>query len=181
MLQIYVPGQEYWDEKKEEFKTGPDTIINLEHSLIAISKWESKWHKPFLNKIQPSAEELMDYIKCMTINQNVKDDVYDRLTKNDIDKILQYMNDPMTGTTITECGTYKNRRPEIVSSELIYYWMVVNQIPFECQKWHINRLMTLIRICGIKNRPDKKMSKRNVMQQNAALNAARRQKLHTRG
>lgn len=180
MLQIAVPGLESWDERTEEFITGPDTIISLEHSLISISKWESKWHKPFLSNKTPKGEELMDYIKCMTITPNVKDEIYNRLTSDNIDKILNYINDPMTATTITERGGNR-RSSEIITSELIYYWMVAMQIPFECQKWHINRLMTLIRICGIKNQPDKKMSKRSTMQQNAALNAARRQKLHSRG
>lgn len=180
MLQIAVPGLESWDERTEEFVTGPDTIISLEHSLISISKWESKWHKPFLSNKTPKGEELMDYIKCMTITPNVKDEIYNRLTSDNIDKILKYINDPMTATTITE-RSGSRRSSEIITSELIYYWMVAMQIPFECQKWHINRLMTLIRICGIKNQPDKKMSKRSTMQQNAALNAARRQKLHSRG
>ena len=180
MLQIAVPGLESWDERTEEFVTGPDTIISLEHSLISISKWESKWHKPFLSNKTPKGEELMDYIKCMTITPNVKDEIYNRLTSDNIDKILKYINDPMTATTITE-RSGSRRSSELITSELIYYWMVAMQIPFECQKWHINRLMTLIRICGIKNQPDKKMSKRSTMQQNAALNAARRQKLHSRG
>lgn len=181
MLQIHVPAEELWNEKKEEFVTGPDTIISLEHSLISISKWESKWHKPFLGKESPKGDELMDYIKCMTITPNVKDEVYDRLTKENIDDILNYINDPMTGTTINERGVGKKRSAEIITSELIYYWMVAAQIPFVCEKWHINRLMTLIRICGIKSQPDKKMSKRSTMQQNAALNAARRKKLHSKG
>lgn len=181
MLQIRVPGEEFWNEETEEFVSGPDTIISLEHSLISISKWESKWHKPYLSNKNPTDKELYDYIKCMTINSNIDDEVYNRLTRKNIDQILNYINDPMTATTITERDGGKRRSPEIVTSELIYYWMVAMQIPFECQKWHINRLMTLIRICGIKNQPDKKMSKRSTMQQNAALNAARRQQLHSRG
>ncbi len=181
MLRICIPGQEFWNEKTEEFVYGPEIVISLEHSLISISKWESKWHKPFLANKQPRGEELMDYIKCMTVTPNVKDEIYDRLTTADIDKILKYINDPMTATTITERDGVRHRSSEIITSELIYYWMVAMQIPFECEKWHINRLMMLIRICGIKNQPDKKMSKRNTMQQNAALNAARRQKLHSRG
>lgn len=181
MLQIRIPGQESWNEKTEEFVSGPETIISLEHSLISISKWESKWHKPFMVVENLKGEELMDYIKCMTITPNVKDEIYDRLTKKNIDDILKYIGDPMTATTINERGMGGRRSREIITSELIYYWMVALQIPFECQKWHINRLMTLIRVCSIKNQPDKKMSKHSTMQQNAALNAARRQKLHSRG
>ena len=181
MLQIHIPGEEFWDETSEEFVAGPETTISLEHSLISISKWESKWHKPFMGQEAPKGDELMDYIKCMTITPNVKDEVYNRLTNKNIDDILKYINDPMTATTINERGMNNHRSREIITSELIYYWMVAMQIPFECQKWHINRLMMLIRICGIKNQPDKKMSKRSTMQQNAALNAARRQRLHSRG
>lgn len=181
MLQIRIPGQESWNEKAEEFVSGPETIISLEHSLISISKWESKWHKPFMVVENLKGEELMDYIKCMTITPNVKDEIYNRLTKKNIDDILNYIGDPMTATTINERGMGGHRSREIITSELIYYWMVALQIPFECQKWHINRLMMLIRICSIKNQPDKKMSKHSTMQQNAALNAARRQKLHSRG
>ena len=180
MLQIKIPGVDGWDERTEQFVTLPDTTIVLEHSLISISKWESKWHVPFLGKDEKTPEQINDYIKCMTITPNVRDEVYNYIPKDQVDRIMEYINDPMTATTIHERGGTRRSR-EIVTSELIYYWMVALQIPFECQKWHINRLMMLIQICEIKNQPDKKMSKRSAMQQNAALNAARRQKAHSRG
>ena len=180
MLQITVPGIDGWDETKDEFVTLKDATLVLEHSLISISKWESKWHKPFLTKDEKTPEQINDYIRCMTINPNVPDEVYNRLTKQNISDVMDYINDPMTATTITERGGKKLSR-EIVTSELVYYWMVALEIPFECQKWHINRLMMLIQICSIKNQPDKKMSRKSTMQQNAALNAARRQKAHSRG
>ena len=180
MLQIKIPGIDGWDERTEQFVTLPDTTIVLEHSLISISKWESKWHIPFLGKDDKTPEQINDYIKCMTITPNVKDEVYDRITREQVETIMAYINDSMTATTISQRGGRRSSR-EIVTSELIYYWMVALQIPFECQKWHINRLMMLIQICNVKNEPDKKMSKRSAMQQNAALNAARRQKAHSRG
>ena len=180
MLQITVPGIDGWDERLNEFVTLPETTIVLEHSLISISKWESKWHKPFLDKNQKTQEEVLDYIKCMTITPNVKPEIYNCLSKENLDSVMAYINDTMTATTIHERGMRKSSR-EIVTSELIYYWMVALQIPFECQKWHINRLLMLIQICNVKNQPDKKMSKKSTMQQNAALNAARRQKAHSRG
>ena len=180
MLQIKIPGVDGWDERTDQFVTLPDTTIVLEHSLISISKWESKWHVPFLGKDEKTPEQINDYIKCMTITPNVRDEVYNYIPKDQVDKIMEYINDSMTATTIHERGGPRRSR-EIVTSELIYYWMVALQIPFECQKWHINRLMMLIQICEIKNQPDKKMSKRSAMQQNAALNAARRQKAHSRG
>ena len=180
MLQIKIPGIDGWDERTEQFVTLPDTTIVLEHSLISISKWESKWHIPFLGKDDKTPEQINDYIKCMTITPNVKDEVYDRITREQVETIMAYINDSMTATTISQRGGRRASR-EIVTSELIYYWMVALQIPFECQKWHINRLMMLIQICNVKNEPDKKMSKRSAMQQNAALNAARRAKLNSKG
>lgn len=180
MLQIYVPGVDGWDEVKEEFVSLPGTNLVLEHSLISISKWESKWHIPFLGKDQKTPEQVIDYIKCMTITPNVKAEVYDCLTRENIDQVMAYIEDPMTATTITDRNGRRASR-EVVTSELIYYWMVALEIPFECQKWHINRLMMLIQICSIKNQPDKKMSKKSTAQQNAMLNAARRHKSHTRG
>lgn len=181
MLQITVPGVEGWDERINEFVSTKDTTIVLEHSLISISKWESKWHVPFLGKDQKTPEQINDYIKCMTITPNVKDEVYDCLTKENIDAVMAYINDPMTATTIKQREGGRRMSREIITSELVYYWMVALQIPFECQKWHINRLMMLIQVCEVKNQPDKKMSKRTTAQQNAALNAARRSKSHSRG
>ena len=181
MLQIKIPGKEAWDEKNQEFISVPDTVLSLEHSLISISKWESKWHIPFLGKEEKTPEQIKDYIKCMTITPNVKDEVYNCLTRRNINDVMAYINDPMTATTIRDREGGRRMSREIITRELIYYWMVALQIPFECQKWHINRLMMLIQVCNVKNQPDKKMSKRSTAQQNAALNAARRQKARSRG
>jgi hypothetical protein len=180
MLYITVPGMELWDEKKEEFVYLDETTIQLEHSLVSISKWESKWHKPFLLKNEKTDAEILDYIKCMTITQHVKPDVYFRLSKDNVDEIKKYIEDSMTATTFMEDGTSKGGR-EVVTSELIYYWMVALNIPSEYQKWHLNRLLTLIRVCNIKNAPPKKRGKREIMSRNAALNAARRKQYNTRG
>ena len=181
MLQIKIPGREAWDETTEQFISFPDTVLSLEHSLISISKWESKWHIPFLGKGQKTPEQINDYVKCMTITPNVKDEVYSCLTSQNLNDIMAYINDPMTATTVKEREGGRRISREIITSELIYYWMVALEIPFECQKWHINRLMMLIQVCNIKGQPDKKMSKRSTAQQNAALNAARRSKAHSRG
>lgn len=179
MLELHIPQGELFDESKNEFYTVKATTLRLEHSLISISKWESKWHKRFLDKKPKTAEELMDYIKCMTINQSVDPRVYDRLSRSDIEAINAYISDPMTATTFTKKAMGNNG--EAISSELIYYWMTSYNIPFECEKWHINRLMTLINICGIKNQPSKKMGKKATLKRNASLNAARRKAHHTRG
>ena len=181
MLQIKIPlSVEGWDEEKEEFVEAKYQILNLEHSLISLSKWESKWCKPFLSKNDKTTEETIDYIKFMTITPNVNPEVYDHLTMSNIEQINKYIEAPMTATTFSDDKQSKGSR-EIITSELIYYWMIALQIPFECQKWHLNRLLTLIRVCNIKNAPPKKMSKRDVMSRNAALNAARRKQMNTKG
>lgn len=180
MLQITVPALEGWDEGKQEFVSYKAQTLQLEHSLIAISKWESKWHKPFLVKEQKTREETLDYIKCMTITQNVDPEVYNRLTRDNIDEINAYIDNPMTATTFSEDKNGKPNR-EIITSELIYYWMVAQNIPVEFQKWHLNRLITLIKVCSVKNSPPKKQSKKEIMSRNAALNAERRKRLNSKG
>ena len=181
MLQITVPiSPEIWDEKNEEFIEPKTASLQLEHSLVSISKWESKWHKPFLSKEPKTVEETIDYIKCMTLTQNVKPEVYDHLSKENIEEINAYIDDPKTATTFSK-DRKSARSREIITSELIYYWMVALNIPFECQKWHLNRLLTLIRVCEVKNTPGKKMSQREVLNQYAAINAANRKRFNTKG
>ena len=181
MLLIEIPiNPEGWDEVKEEFVPTEVKTLSLEHSLVSLSKWESKWNKPFLGKDEKTFEETLDYIKCMTLTKNVDPSVYEHLTSENIKQINEYIGAKMTATTFSqEPGGKKNS--EIITSELIYYWMIALQIPFECQKWHLNRLLTLIRVCNIKNQPPKKMSRREIMSRNAALNAARRKQLNTNG
>lgn len=181
MLRITVPiSSEGWDEQKEEFVTAEERIVELEHSLVSLSKWESKWCKPFLSSDDKTEEEIWDYIKMMTLTEDVTDDVYSHFTVDNFKQINDYINAPMTATTFSDTKNGKRSR-EIVTSELIYYWMVALQIPFECQHWHLNRLLTLVRVCNIKNEPPKKMSKRDIMSRNASLNAARRQQFNTKG
>ena len=180
MLQIDIPAGEFWDEVNNQFINTKAMTLTLEHSLVSLSKWESKWCKPFLGKEEKTNEETLDYIKCMTLTQNVDPNVYLALSYDNLEKIKQYINDPHTATTITERpGAPKSH--EIITSELIYYWMLSLNIPFECQKWHLNRLLMLIKVCNVKNAPPQKMSQRQLMSRNAALNAARRKKLHSAG
>lgn len=179
-LEIVIPiSPEGWDERKQEFVESKTKTIRLIHSLVSISKWESKWHKPFLSSdLQPI--EILDYIKCMTITPNVDDSVYEYLTQENIDQIRDYINDPMTATTFSGNGGGKRNR-EIVTSELIYYWMIALNIPQEYEKWHLNRLLTLVRVCNVKNTPPKKRSKKDTMSYYAELNRARRQQLNSKG
>ena len=182
MLTIKVPiTSEGWDNEKQEFVDPEYKTLQLEHSLISLSKWESKWHKPFYSKKERSAEEMLDYIKCMTLTKNVDEDVYNHITQENVDDIRKYIDDPMTATTFSR-EEKKIGKNEIITSELIYYWMLESGIPFdECQKWHLNRLLTLISVCTIKNAPPKKRSARDIMSRNAALNAARRKQMNTKG
>lgn len=180
MLQITIPAKELWDEQQQKFITVKGQTLQLEHSLVSLSKWESKWCKPFLGKEDKTYEETIDYIQCMTITQNVDPDIYKYLSDKDITKINNYIAAPMTATTITEMKSSKSSS-EIITSELIYYWMVALNIPFECQKWHLNRLITLVRVCNAKNEPPKKMGRQSTANRYAAVNAARRKKLGTRG
>lgn len=188
MLEIQVKSIEWFDEKEEKFLKSPQVTLQLEHSLISISKWEAKWHKPFIESSgNMNREETIDYVKCMTISPGKVDDkVYRSLSKDNIDSIIKYIQNPMTATWFAEDKNKPNKRKkDIITSELIYYWMVALNIPFECQKWHLNRLLTLIRVCNAKNEEQnpnrKKPSQRELMSRNAALNAQRRAKLHSKG
>lgn len=181
MLLITVPGVEAYDEEKEEFvQLEKEQTLQLEHSLVSLHKWESKWCKAFLGRVEKTDEEMLDYIKCMTITQNVKPDTYNRLTNENLEQIRDYINAPMTATYFSEDKNNKGGR-EIVTAELIYYWMIALNIPFECRKWHLNSLLTLVKVCNIKNSPPKKRSKKEIMSRNAAINAARRKQLNTKG
>ena len=180
MLELVVPKSEQYDDDSGCFITTKEQTLRLEHSLVSLSKWESKWHKAFLSKDDKTYEETLDYIKCMTLTKNVDPEIYRYLTHTNILQVNQYIQDSMTATYFSEDKTGKSSR-EVVTAELIYYWMIALNIPFECQKWHLNRLLTLIRVCNIKNAPPKKRSKREIMSRNAALNAARRKQHGTKG
>ena len=181
MLVIQIPDQEFFDSEKNEFTYVPACKLKLEHSLLSISKWETKWKKPFLTNEKPTPAEFIDYVKCMTINQDVPDSVYDLLGYDNIRKIEAYIMDPATASKVYDMRKGNGRKPETPTSELIYYWMVSNGIPFECEKWHLNRLLTLIKVCSIKNASPKKRSQRDIMRRNSSINAARRKQYNTRG
>lgn len=181
MLVVHIPESERFDEATNEFIYVKETNIQLEHSLVSLSKWESKWHKPFFHPTMTKTnEETLDYIRCMTITQNVKPETYYALTKENITQIQQYIDDPMTATTFSNHQIGPPNR-EIITAELIYYWMISYNVPVEFEKWHLNKLLALIHVLSIKNDKPKKMSKKAIMSRNAALNAARRQQYNTKG
>lgn len=179
MLVITIPAGEAYNYETDELISTKETTLHLEHSLISLSKWESKWHKPFLTNKVKTQEESIDYIRCMTLDSNVNPTSYLFLTPENVKAVNDYIENPMTATTFRDEDNKAGR--EIVTAEIIYYWMVALQIPFECEKWHLNRLLTLVKVCNIKNTPKKKMKKGDMMRQNASLNAARRAAAHSHG
>lgn len=184
MLTLTIPSGEYWDSSTEEFfDIEKDVNIQLEHSLVSISKWESKFGKPFLNSTGLTYPELIYYVKCMTISQNIRNETYRALTTADMEKIKTYINAPMSATTFSKHTNENNvgsKQKQIITSELIYYWMFSLQIPKECEKWHLNRLLTLIRVFNEKQKEQEAKSKGNrsnpksAAAHHASLNAARR-------
>jgi hypothetical protein len=180
MLVLKIPEQEYFDEVHQEFVFCRACTLKLEHSLVSISKWESKWKKPFLTPEPKTPAEFKDYIRCMTINQDVPDEAYELMGHENVKKIEEYIMDPATATTVTDRRKNKGGKGETPTSELIYYWMISNGIPFECEKWRLNRLITLIKICNAKGNPQQ-MSKQEIYAMNAALNNSRRAASGSRG
>lgn len=180
MLQIEIPTIELFDDANQEFINIKGRVLTLEHSLISLSKWESKWKVPFLETKELTVEQTTDYIKFMTIDKNIDPNLYLALTQDNIDKVTEYIQDPMTATWFNDRNTVPNR--EIITAEIIYYQMIALNIPFECQKWHLNKLLTLIKVCNIKNSgKDKKMKRQDIYEQNKALNEQRRKAMNTKG
>lgn len=181
MLEITIPATDLWDDELEEFIPVKECTLLLEHSLISVSKWESKWHKAFMTKNNKTHEEIIDYVRCMTLTKNVDENVYYALTDKNISQIQQYIDNPMSATIINKPSKNGKTNNDVLTSEVIYYYMIAAQIPFECEKWHLNRLIKLIEVCGIKNEPPKKMSRGEILSRNRELNAKRKMQLNTTG
>ena len=179
-IPIHIRGKELYDSENNRFITVKDANLMFEHSLLSISKWEAKWHKPYLSTEKKTQEEYLDYLRCMCLTQNYDPNVFYAMDQKNAKAIADYIADSQTATTIRK----QDQRPsrEIITNEIIYYWMTELNIPFEpCQKWHLNRLFTLIQVASIKKQPSKKMGKKEAARERAALNASRRAKYHTRG
>ena len=184
MLEITIPDVELWDESTQRFIQRKGQTLCLEHSLVSIKEWESKWHKPFIGKDKKTDEETIDYIRCMTLTQNVDPDIYMYLTNDNIMQVNDYIDNPMTATWFAEDKQPSNatsRKQQIITNETIYYWLISYNIPIECQEWHLNQLLTLIRVFEVRNRKPKKMSKKDLMSRNTALNKARRAQMNSTG
>lgn len=180
MLRILVSGEEVYDEETQEFRTIGGTTIDMEHSLLTMSKWESKFQKPFLSQNEKSSEEVLTYIYMMILTPDVDEEIVLQLSNENIEEIRNYIDSSQSATTFYEMNQRPGRK-EVITSELVYYWMLSFNIPFECERWHLNRLFALIRICGIKNSTDKKMSAKEAAAHNKALNDQRRAQLGTSG
>lgn len=180
MLTIIVPGTEFFNEETEEFEYHDNTVLELEHSLISLSKWESEFEKPFLTNESKSTEEILGYIKAMVLNPKFSPEVFSRLTKQNLDEINRYIESNYSATTFGEMP-HRRGRNEIITSELIYYWLVAFNIPFEVETWHLNRLFALVKICNLKNSKPTKMTRSQIAQRNRALNEERRAKYNTTG
>jgi hypothetical protein len=182
VLTITVPGLEVFSETADEFIEYEDTTLTLEHSLISLSKWEQFYQKPFLTDKGKSTDEIIDYVKFMCITRGVSDDVFRRLTDENVKDIQEYLDARMTATWFSDPpGSIQSARGEVITAELIYYWMITFNIPFECEKWHLNRLIALIRVCNIKNSPPKKMGRAETVAWQREQNERRRKALGTRG
>jgi hypothetical protein len=179
MLTIKVPGDEQFDERSQEFVTPAIAVLELEHSLAALSKWESKYEKPFLGNSDKTTDEVMDYVRMMILTE-VPEEIFSRLSEGNLSEINDYIDAKMTATWFPQAAA-SPRTNEVITAELIYYWMITFQIPFECQYWHLNRLFTLIQVCNVKNAKPKKMSRGEVARRNRELNAQRKAQLGTTG
>lgn len=180
MLEITLQKLEWFDERTQEFITYPEVVVNLEHSLVSLSKWESKWEVPYLTDKVKTDEQIIDYVRCMVVG-DIPPALDTRLTMADGQAITSYIEAKMTATWFNEPTVRGRKSTETITAELIYYWMVAHTIPFECQHWHLNKLLTLVRVCSAKNQPEKKRPKQDVIAQQRSLNEQRKAQMNTKG
>lgn len=182
MLKLHIPeSDEFFDEDKSEFMSFPAVDLELEHSLTSLATWESKWEIPFLSDKEKTDEQTLDYIKCMTLTNDVAPEVYLRLDADHYKKVSTYIDAKMTATWFSEDKPNQKKSRVIITAEIIYHWMVTLNIPFECQHWHLARLLTLVKVCNQQNSPPEKLSRQQVIDRNRELNEQRKAQLGTSG
>jgi hypothetical protein len=184
VLVLEIGATEGFDNKTQTFVKVGGVRVEMEHSLFSLSKWEQIWEKPFLDPGGRTAEETISYIREMILTPDVPEEVFQRITNDDVKAVNAYINRKMTATTFNEAttpGSGPKTAREIVTAEVMYYWLVALNIPFECQYWHLERLITLVRVINLKQQPPKKMSRRDIAEQQRKLNAERRAKMGTSG
>ena len=179
MLKFNLPSIEFYDERTNRFFDKPSVDVRLEHSLASLSKWEQKYKKPFLGSAPKTLEESRGYVVCMSLDENFTEQDYYRLSSEQIQQVQDYITDQRTATTINRRKTGPSR--EVITAEVIYYWMVSLMIPFEAENWHLSKLLMLIEVCAVKNQPKKKMSRSEALSRQRALNAQRRSSMGTSG
>lgn len=179
MLKLHVDGYQLYDEEKNKFFDVKEDTITLEYSLYSIYKWESKWKKPYLHTKEKTVEESIDFIRCMTLDEDVNPLLYYNIKEEDFIRINEYLNDPATATTFGAVNGPVDRR--IKTAEIFYHLMTVYNIPFECEYWNFNRLLALIKVCNIENSPKKPMTKKEIYAQNRDINERNRKRFHSKG
>jgi hypothetical protein len=179
MLRLTVTTVEGYDDSSSTFVASESVVIELEHSLLSLSKWESRWEIPFLGSESKTDEQTLDYVRCMFSGDEFPEELFSKLTQANYEEINEYINAPMSATTFNDNQNSASR--EVVTAELIYYWMIALGIPFECQEWHLNRLLTLVKVCNIKNAPAKKMTASAATAERQRLNELRRKETGSKG
>lgn len=182
MLRLVIPAVEQWDDAKQEFVSDDEVVLELEHTLVSLSKWEAIWEKPFLGSQEKTPEELLGYVQAMSKSPEIPPEVLARLTEKQVEEINTYITAKMSATWFNRSadGAPKNTR-ETITAELVYYWMIALNIPIEFQNWHLNRLFTLIEVCNQKNSPPKKTDRKTMVSERKRLNALRRAEANSTG
>jgi hypothetical protein len=180
MLTIIVELQEAFNEHSQEFVSSKVYPLDLEHSLVSLAKWESKWEKPFLSETPKTAEETLWYITAMTLTPDVPDEIYHMLSNDNLHAVNDYINAKMTATWFAKKPNKSSSR-EVITAELVYFWLITLDIPFECQHWHLNRLLTLVQVCNEKNKKPNAVGPKEAAARRGSLNAERKAKSNSQG